>query len=197
MRATFASTIKRLLRCRQAWRQMHGTDESSYLAALVAVGRVKHYVPNITHVVDLGCGRGQWLTAFRDVLGCTVQGFDQKRFWPGWIKRSEYGRVNLAALCKFHSTVADLAISLEVAEHLPKAAAGLLVANLCGIAPAVLFSAATPGQGGWGHVNEQPHAYWDEKFDRCRYSVVTTFKDLNFPASPWYRDNMRLYLRDA
>jgi hypothetical protein len=35
---------------------------------------------------------------------------------------------------------------------------------LCELAPVVLFSAAVPGQGGHGHVNEQWPAYWVERF---------------------------------
>jgi hypothetical protein len=49
----------------------------------------------------------------------------------------------------------DLALSLELAEHLPPECAGVLVDSLARLAPAVVFSAAVPFQGGVGHVNER------------------------------------------
>ena len=57
-----------------------------------------------------------------------------------------------------------MAVSLEVGEHLPKRSAGRLVDLLTTLSPVVVFSAATPGQGATGHVNEQPHAYWITRF---------------------------------
>jgi hypothetical protein len=59
----------------------------------------------------------------------------------------------------------DLAYCFEVAEHVPPALGDRLVAHLADSAPVVVFTAAHPGQGGIGHVNEQPKAYWIERFD--------------------------------
>lgn len=49
----------------------------------------------------------------------------------------------------------DLCVSMEVAEHLPPSRADSFVADLVGLAPVVLFSAAVPEQGGTNHLNEQ------------------------------------------
>jgi hypothetical protein len=49
----------------------------------------------------------------------------------------------------------DLALCLEVAEHLPYGAARSLICGLTSAAPAVLFSAAIPGQPGTRHINPQ------------------------------------------
>jgi hypothetical protein len=54
----------------------------------------------------------------------------------------------------------DLAYSFEVAEHLPPELGNRLVAFLAASAPTVVFTAAPPGQGGSGHVNEQERPYW-------------------------------------
>jgi hypothetical protein len=51
----------------------------------------------------------------------------------------------------------DLAASLEVAEHLSSARADGFVEHLTRLSDRVLFSAEVPGQGGYGHRNEQPH----------------------------------------
>ena len=60
---------------------------------------------------------------------------------------------------------ADVVVLLEVAEHLPETFAGD-VHFLRRAGRAVVFTAATPGQGGTDHVNEQPHEYWIAKFAR-------------------------------
>lgn len=91
---------------------------------------------------------------------------------------------------------ADLALCLEVAEHLPPAMGMDLVDFLARQAPIVVFSAAHPGQGGTGHVNEQPQSYWIERFERAgaTHEVEATERlleafDRNGLTRPWYRDN--------
>jgi hypothetical protein len=59
---------------------------------------------------------------------------------------------------------ADVVISTEVAEHLLARFAETFVEYLCQTADTVVMTAATPGQGATGHVNEQPNEYWIEKF---------------------------------
>jgi hypothetical protein len=65
------------------------------------------------------------------------------------------------------STIFDLAYCFEVAEHVPASLAGLLVTHLSTSASTVVFTAAHSGQGGTGHVNEQPKEYWVERFERA------------------------------
>jgi SAM-dependent methyltransferase len=59
----------------------------------------------------------------------------------------------------------DLAYCFEVAEHVPEPLGARLVELLCERAPRVVFTAAPPGQGGTGHVNEQQQSYWIERFE--------------------------------
>jgi hypothetical protein len=54
----------------------------------------------------------------------------------------------------------DLAISTEVAEHISAEFADRLVDLIATLADNVVFTAATPGQGG----GTQPHVYWIDKF---------------------------------
>jgi hypothetical protein len=58
----------------------------------------------------------------------------------------------------------DIAYSFEVAEHVPPPLGDALVRYLATLAPVVAFTAARPGQGGIGHVNEQAREYWIERF---------------------------------
>ena len=61
---------------------------------------------------------------------------------------------------------ADIAYCTEVAEHLTAELGDRLVAFLGEVAPLVLFTAAYPGQGGQGHINEQSREYWIDRFEK-------------------------------
>ena len=63
----------------------------------------------------------------------------------------------------------DLALSIEVAEHVPEMYAEAFVRYLSHASDLVLLTAAPPGQTGTGHVNEQPKLYWINKFLECGY----------------------------
>jgi acyl-CoA synthetase (AMP-forming)/AMP-acid ligase II len=60
----------------------------------------------------------------------------------------------------------DLAMSLEVAEHIPESCSDILVENLCNAATKnIIFTAAGLGQGGTGHINCQEKSFWIQKFN--------------------------------
>jgi hypothetical protein len=61
----------------------------------------------------------------------------------------------------------DLAICLEVAEHLPPEAAEGFIDSLTRLAPVVLFSAAITFQVGNQHLNGQWPDYWATLFRRA------------------------------
>jgi SAM-dependent methyltransferase len=116
-------------------------------------------------VLDLGCGTG-FLIARLARHGKTVTGINGSRdahvFAASEVRQKILihdltGPVELGQY--------DLVICTEVAEHLPAAYADTLIESICRNAGAwVFFTAALPGQGGHGHVNEQPHRYWIYKF---------------------------------
>jgi SAM-dependent methyltransferase len=96
----------------------------------------------------------------------------------------------------------EVAYCLEVAEHLPAPFGPALVATLVAAAPVVVFSAAAPGQGGLGHINEQPPEYWIAAFEAGGggYDSEATFKlrarlAEYGVAAPWYRDNPLVFRR--
>jgi hypothetical protein len=91
----------------------------------------------------------------------------------------------------------DLAVSLEVAEHLPAEVAEGFVESLTLLAPVVLFSAAAPYQGGDQHVNEQWPAYWAERFASRGYVGVDCLRRQiwgNSEVDWWYAQNAFLYV---
>jgi hypothetical protein len=91
----------------------------------------------------------------------------------------------------------DLVVSLEVAEHLPPEAADDFVALLVGLGPAIAFSAAIPGQGGTGHVNEQWPSYWSRRFTKHGFAPVDVVRPeiwMDERVAWWFRQNLVLYV---
>lgn len=112
-------------------------------------------------VLDIGCGPGTYLVPFKPearVLGVDGAPEAGKALEPGEFIRADF-REDLQTWGLF-----DLAMCIEVAEHLPPDRADFLVKLLTASADVVFFSAAQPGQGGTLHLNEQPREYWLEKF---------------------------------
>jgi len=73
----------------------------------------------------------------------------------------------------------ELVISFEVAEHIPPQFHPQLIRSLAEASSKYLiFSAARPGQGGTGHVNESMHRaeWWIERFARIRRSDGTNLR---------------------
>jgi hypothetical protein len=73
---------------------------------------------------------------------------------------------------------ADLAICLEVLEHLPLSVANSLIARLTEASNFVIFSAAQPGQGGTYHINEQELKYWVDQFAKFDFEPFDPFRDI-------------------
>lgn len=153
-------------------------------------------------VVDFGCGTGAWLEAFRACGSKEVLGLDQ--FDPAGvalrIAPGEYRRVDLTLPVAVGARF-DLALCLEVGEHLPPASSQTLVRNLVAAADCVVFSAAVPGQGGVGHFNERPIAEWVKMFADEGYSasdfVRAEIAERRLPAEPWYRYNTLFFYRSS
>jgi SAM-dependent methyltransferase len=148
-------------------------------------------------VVDVGCGDGAWLAA-ATALGITdVLGIDGPWVEEGDLKIAP-DRFRVQDLTQPFSLDRrfDLAMSLEVAEHLPADAAEAFVASLAGAAPLVLFSAAAPGQGGTAHLNEQWPAYWAALFARHGYEPVDALRAEIWERPGvqwWYAQNLLLF----
>lgn len=153
----------------------------------------------IGSVVEIGCGTGNLLAAFRrrgvdDVLGLDGPNVPRDLMCvPESLVRS-WNLDQLAPLPRGF----DLACSLEVAEHLPEAAADDFVRMLVTAAPVVLFGAAIPGQGGPGHVNEQRQSWWAARFATHGYVAIDCIRPAvwHIPDVEWYyAQNILVYCR--
>ncbi len=152
-------------------------------------------------VIDMGCGRGVWLDAWRRAGANEVLGADGDYVDPRTleIERDAFLPADLTQPLRTGRRF-DLAQSLEVGEHLPACAAETLVESLTTASDRVLFSAAVVGQGGEFHINEQPLSYWQGLFDARGYRAYDCLRPhLQHARSvaPWYRYNSVLYVNDA
>lgn len=150
-------------------------------------------------VVDLGCGTGDWLAVFEELGVAEVLGVDGAYVSTSQLRISQDRFLAHDLTTPLHiDRVFDLAMSVEVAEHLPEQFASQFVRSLCTLAPIVLFSAAAPGQGGTEHVNERWPEYWIAKFHEQGFVAMDVLRhriweeaDVNW----WYAQNLFLYVR--
>lgn len=127
---------------------------------------VVHQLLRPGSVVDVGCGVGTWLRVALDLGATRVVGIDgdYARTSGLQISADSFVAADLFAAVPVLGERFDLAISLEVAEHLPAARSDTFVAELCALSDVVLFSAAIPGQLGTDHINLQPQRAWVDRF---------------------------------
>jgi SAM-dependent methyltransferase len=140
-------------------------------------------------VLDVGCGIGAWTEPF--AAGVETLGIDEM---PDAAVTGNYEQHDLTR--PFDVGRFDLAICLEVAEHLPSSSAHGLVSSLVRSAPVVAFSAAIPGQLGYGHINCQWPEYWKAMFAAHGYEQFDVIRARvwdNDEVAWWYCQNLFLY----
>lgn len=159
-----------------------------------------HYRPR--SVVDFGCGVGTWLRAARELGVEKILGMDgayvEQRMLQ--IPVEYFLAADLAHQCPPLGRRFDLAMSLEVAEHLPKSRAETFIGDICEAADTVVFSAAIPGQGGTHHVNEQYPSFWIPMFQARglkTYDFVRPEVWGDRSVEVWYRQNVLVFSRNG
>jgi SAM-dependent methyltransferase len=148
--------------------------------APIFVSDLLDVLPGVTSVADVGCGSGVYSAELQS-RGLKVVGCEYGARPLRWAKLLGVNAVPFD-LSKSGSSLPgrpyDLAISLEVAEHVPPVFADRFVDFMCETSDRIILTAAVPGQGGYGHVNEQPKEYWIEKFEKRGLSLNATTTDV-------------------
>ena len=169
---------------------------------------------NFNSVVDFGCGIGTYLELFKN-FGCEVRGFD----YGYTFAKDLYERVGLKEDEVSFGDVTkdipltkkyDVAMSIEVAEHIPCSKSDTLVSNLVNATDnMIFFSAAGKGQGGLGHINCQDMVeFWYPKFmDRGwvlypdSLSLLEKMNPVDKPSKDpssvwsWVYSNLRVFIK--
>ena len=181
-------------------RFFHEISSGSIASAEIVAPMVTQLLGGPTYVksvVDVGGGQGWWAKAFLDsgveeallIDGAYVTD-PVVPFIPHDIS------ISLPPLDKKY----DLAVCLEVAEHLDVSRADTFISDLTSYSDVILFSAAIPFQTGTHHVNCQWPSYWLKKFQNHGFGVEDAIRPTiwtNTNIEVWYRQNIMIFSKDA
>ena len=178
-------------------------DHSELSASVVIDYLLNDLLFKPSSAIDIGCGLGQWLKVLNTRCSASILGIDGSHVPPrhSFISESNRARINLEDYLYLPTPKRyDLAICLEVAEHLSFDHSDQLIQKLTDSSDTILFSAAIPGQTGENHVNEQPHIFWLEKFQRKGFLVFDPFRKRfwnDARVNWWYAQNMFLVCKPS
>jgi len=179
----------------QPVRYKHSANVHNLQAAEAMVPRVMELF-NPVSVADVGCGLGSWLHVFQKAGVKRVAGFDGDYVDKSrmYISPEDFFSADLEKPLPVNA-VFDLALCLEVAEHLKEASAHVLVSSLVKLSDTIIFSAAIPGQGGQNHINEQWPEWWARHFRKHDFYFYDIFREQFWQDARvdwWYRQNIFL-----
>jgi SAM-dependent methyltransferase len=137
-------------------------------------------------VIDIGCGAGNLLAEMKianpNVFVLGVEAPQQRQVITKSepkIPLTDYRWYDLRTDRTAEGALFDLAISVEVAEHLPHSAMANYLRFLTESSDTLAFSAAKPGQGGVGHINERPFEDWSRALHGLGYDMdITTTQNI-------------------
>jgi len=164
-----------------------GFHRGALETAPAAVEALLRICPQVRSVVDYGCGTGVYLHELAR-RGIAARGYEYSARARA-VARARYGiDVEPFDLNRFEADARayDLSLCIEVAHYLPAALGDRLVELCTTHVPRALFSAAHPGQHGFGHVNAQPREYWIERF-----------KARGFRLDPGATEGLRTHLKQT
>ena len=150
-------------------------------------------------IIDFGCGIGCWIAVAKRLFNTKILGIDFHNCTELIIEKNDYISADLtkplSVACSF-----DLVLSLEVAEHIAEVNSSVFLDNICSAGNQILFSAAFPGQGGTGHVNEKSLSYWVKQFLNRGYLALDVIRPHFWDCEDidiWYRNNCILFIKES
>lgn len=157
--------------------------------------------PATRSVIDFGCGSAWMLYYFMRDYSCEIKGIEPNELAKVYMSAEVRDFIDIQDLRdplrlwkKF-----DLALCLEVVEHIIDSYSDTVISNITKGAPILVFSAASPGQGGSEHVNERFFEYWMEKLLLANFEFcpVLTLAAKNFlkeaRIKSWYANNISIF----
>ena len=180
------------------WASNYG-DYNYRSAKIILPILFKHYKPN--SVIDIGCGIGTWLKAANELGVNEFIGIDGNEIEENFLLVSrKYIKIdNLETHKNANNKKYDLAISVEVAEHLNNNRSFEFIKTLTSYSDVVLFSAAIPYQEGEHHINCNPPQFWVDIFKKYGYDCYDFRNDLmNMweKINPCYSQNILLFAKE-
>ena len=157
----------------------------------------KYYKPN--SIIDIGCGIGTWLRAAFELGITNIKGIDCNEISEDFllVPRKYISIDDLENHENKDNKKYDLAISVEVAEHLDNSVSEHFIKTLISYSNIIIFSAAIPYQGGEHHINCQTPEFWYNIFNKYGYvcfdfrnTLMNMWENIN----PCYAQNILLYV---
>jgi SAM-dependent methyltransferase len=156
---------------------------------------------NPNSVIDFGCANGIWLAEFKKLGIQEILGID------GYMNNEELLLIseNDYLLHDLEDPFEpnhkfDIALSLEVAEHLEPNKSTVLIDSLINSSDIIVFSAAIPFQGGVNHKNEQWPDYWKNIFSSRNYIAVDIIRNMIWSDDSipvWYKQNILCFINKS
>ncbi|MGD0261303.1 MAG: methyltransferase domain-containing protein [Verrucomicrobiota bacterium] len=151
-------------------------------------------------LLDVGCGPGKLSLEFAN-LGLEVTAIDGFSIPDFKSQPIAFQQVDLndceALLRVIGAKRYDVAVCLEVAEHLDPAVSIPLIEALTVAAPVVVFSAAVLDQEGHGHINLRPREFWHREFAKRSFVCADRIRPMirgNNEVARWYQHNVLDYV---
>lgn len=145
---------------------------------------LSNVLPPESKVVDLGCGRGDYLS-YLSMNGFDCIGYEGT---PDIKSIASFPFIHQADLSEEIETEKGTVLCFEVAEHIPKEYEDVFLRNVVNASTGlIIISWAVKGQGGHGHVNEQDIFYVGYKFLELGYIINSDLtKKLRKASSLWW-----------
>jgi SAM-dependent methyltransferase len=184
---------------------LYGFERAARRNAPIVARAIREFFPIAKSCIDVGCGTGRYVEDLQKTGICTVG----VEFSPRLRRKCRLRRVEVFPfdlnVPTPHPPNAPycLAMSLEVAEHISPVLADTFVRYFENLAEAIIFTAAQPGQGGTGHINEQPREYWISKFAsigfRLEEALTVAFANRlrHDGAFPYLYKNLSIFRKSA
>lgn len=170
------------------------------ISAQVIAGSIE---PN--SVIDIGSGQGVWLRTISAVFPSLTKAVamdlqsHQSTFFDDLQSAStnfEFVQVDFEESRRLPGENFDLAICLEVLEHLTPQTAIEVAEDIGRKCSFVIFSAAILGQGGTGHINERKFEYWMGLMRKQGFVALDVFRPAlraSEDVPSYYKQNMMLF----
>ena len=171
---------------------------NSYFSPALAMELERFFSKDVP-VLDLGCGNGCYVDYLRGA-GYDVQGIDGCPVADHILAHDLGTPLELEIMPSAGEENLRYAniLCIEVGEHIPIEQADVFMDNVAKYAArTVVLSWAIPGQGGCGHVNEQPNSYVIEKMKARGFDLdmawTARLRSIDYGTTHWLRNTVMLF----
>ena len=156
----------------------YGDEKESYISAKETFAELNKFLPQINSVIDVGCGMAAFSRIFQEtgVKNITLVDHPSINIKKCLVKENfQFIPCDLDKALP-SSLKSDVVICTEVLEHINFKRSVEVLDFIVSCADIIIFSAAIPKQGGTGHINEQHHEFWINKFKERGFDYADLFK---------------------